>query len=420
MNVEFPAYNARRAKKVPKVARFAKSRYNLVMSIDFQQVYQKIREIGATAQQRKKTLDERRKHARFLLNLHADNLDGLRWKVESAKEADPALRCALPLNERLDAHLPPPASPLNAVLIAADGSQIFPSRHKPVMYYLINIGVIVMEMGSGKTPDIFVDTDLHYEDDKEFDTPTESQIALRRDLAERKKMLEICENYAGEIVTITDGQLELWGATDNDNLREYERSVQDYINALSDFKEKQIITAGYVDKPGANWLIRLLEITEIPENELKNLRQFSPLRGVTDLWLFGQILGKHERSAVFAFQAKTAEKYKNDLSLHFFYINIGDEKHPFIARIDIPRWVAQNKHKLELLHHSLIEQSRIMSHKPVPYILHRAHEIAVVSFQEQSQVDQMLALELRRNNREIGEFSGKQSAKDLPRRASFK
>jgi len=389
------------------------------MAIDFQQVHQKIKEIGATVQERKKTLEERRAHARFLLNLQADNLDGLRSKVESAKAADPNLRCALPLNERLDFHAPPPDLPLKATLIAADGSQIFPSRHKPILYYLINVGVIVMETGTSKAPEIFVDTDLHYGDDDETDVPTESQIALRRDLAERKKMLEVCENYTGDIITFTDGQLELWGAADNENLREFEKSILDYLNTLQAFREKEIITAGYIDKPVANWLIRLLEITEIPESELKSLRQISHMRGVTDLWLFSQILGQHERSAIFAFQAKTAEKYKNDLSLHFFYLNIGDEKHPVIARVDIPRWIAQNEAKLNLLHLSLIEQSRIMGNKPFPYLLHRAHEIAVVSFQEQNHVDQMLTLEIRRNNGEISETSGKQSAKDLPRRTHY-
>jgi hypothetical protein len=389
------------------------------MAIDFQQVYQKICEIGANAQQRKKTLDERRNRARDLLRRHADNLDGLRYKVETAKEADPAVRCALPLNERLDTHLPPPGSPLNAVLIAADGSQIFPSRHKPILYYLINVGVIVMEMGTGNAPEIFVETNLYYGDENEAEIPTESQVALRRDLAERKKILEVCENYSGDIITLTDGQLELWGASDNESLREFEKSIQDYLNTLRAFREKQIITAGYIDKPGANWLIRLLEIAEIPESELKNQRHFNPLRGVTDVWLFSEILGKHERSAVFAFQAKTVEKYKNDLSLHFFYLNIGDEKHPNIARVDIPRWVVQDEIQLNLLHLSIIEQSRIMGSKPFPYLLHRAHELAVVSFQEQHQVDQMLDLEIRRNNGEIGQISGKQSAKDLPGRSKY-
>jgi hypothetical protein len=57
-----------------------------------------------------------------------------------------------------------------------------------------------------------------------------------------------------------------------------------------------------------------------------------------------------------------------------------------------------------------------MSHAPFPYILHRAHEIAVVTHQEKEQIDQMLALSIRNNGGEVGEVSGKQSAKNLPGR----
>src|SRR5689334_3422830 len=99
------------------------------MALDFQQVYAKIKEIGASVQQRKKTLEERRAKARAMFGVYADALDTLREKVEAAKVVDPSVRCALPLNENLDTHLPPPALPLNATLIAADGSQINPDRH---------------------------------------------------------------------------------------------------------------------------------------------------------------------------------------------------------------------------------------------------------------------------------------------------
>src|SRR4051812_15933293 len=108
------------------------------MALDFQQVYAKIKEIGSTVQQRKKTLEERRAKARVLMNVYADALDVLRDKVETVKAADPGIRCALPLNERLDSHIPPPELPLNATLIAADGSQINPDRHGPIQYALVN------------------------------------------------------------------------------------------------------------------------------------------------------------------------------------------------------------------------------------------------------------------------------------------
>jgi hypothetical protein len=57
-----------------------------------------------------------------------------------------------------------------------------------------------------------------------------------------------------------------------------------------------------------------------------------------------------------------------------------------------------------------------MGARPYPYILHRAHEIAVVKFEEKHQVEQMLDVELRHAGSEIEAGSYKQSAKDLPGR----
>ena len=81
------------------------------MALDFQQVYAKIKEIGASVQQRKKMLDERRGEARRLLRSYANELEMLRERIDTIKAADPAIRCALPLKEPLDAHYPPPVVP---------------------------------------------------------------------------------------------------------------------------------------------------------------------------------------------------------------------------------------------------------------------------------------------------------------------
>jgi NurA domain-containing protein len=386
------------------------------MPIDYQQIYEKIQEIGKGARERKKTLEERRIKARELLNTYASELDVLRAKVDSAKVADPNLRCAYPLDESLASSYPPPVSVIQGTLIAADGSQIVPDRHSALQYYVINVGAIAMQVGSGNTPEIFTDTELHMLDEFEDTFFSDSQVALQRDVAERKKLLEVAKKYNGTIIALTEGQLELWGSVDSDNSRDFEKSLQDYLDALKEMEKQAVITSGYVDKPGANWVVRLLEIAIIPQDELPNLKKYHPFLGVTDLWLFSQILGKHERSTIFKLQAKSAEKYKDSLSIHFFYINVGDEKKPKIARVDVPLWIVNNKEALNNLHCALIEQAKIMGNEPFPYLLHRAHEIAVVTHKEKEEIDQMLAIEIRNNGGEVGEKSGKQSAKDLPGR----
>jgi hypothetical protein len=89
-----------------------------------------------------------------------------------------------------------------------------------------------------------------------------------------------------------------------------------------------------------------------------------------------------------------------------------------LVRVEIPRWVAEDASKLDLLQAALLQQCRVMGARPYPYILHRAHEIAVVKFEEKKQIEQMLELELRRAGDEIEEESNKQSAKNLPGRGS--
>ncbi len=381
------------------------------MPIDYQQIYTQIKAIGAGAQERKKRREEAQAKARELLAYYDSQLDVLRAKVDAARQSDPNIRCAAPLTESLASSFPAVDSAAQATLIAADGSQIPTDRHAAIQYFVINVGAIAMQVGSGATPEIFTETKLQMLDEFEDTYFSESQVALQRDIAERKKLLEVAKNYSGVIIALTEGQLELWGATDSDNGKDFEKSLQDYLSALKEMEKRKIITSGYVDKPGANWLMRLLEIASAPA-DLKELKKYHPLLGATDLWLFSQILGKHERSAIFALKAKSAEKYTDSLSIHFFYLNVGDKKKPKIARVDVPLWVVNDSQALNNLHAALIQQAEILGDAPFPYLLHRAHEIAVVSRQEKEQIDQLLALEIRNSGDEVGEVSGKQIAKN--------
>jgi hypothetical protein len=147
------------------------------------------------------------------------------------------------------------------------------------------------------------------------------------------------------------------------------------------------------------------------------LREFHPLRGVSDRWLFGDsknlLLPPGHRSAIFKIQSSSEKSYKGVLELHFFYLNVGTEGHPWPVRVEIPRWVVDDRQKLDLLHAVLVDQCRMMGSKPYPYLLHRAHETAVVKQEEKQQIEQLLLMELRKNDEDIDEGSNKQSAKDL-------
>jgi len=388
------------------------------MPINYQEIYSQIKEIGKGAKERRKKKEEAQASARDLLTAYNNELDLLRSKVDSAKQADANIRCAYPLNESLASSYPPSASVIQATLIAADGSQINPDRHAAIQFCVVNVGAIQMKLNSGETPEIFTDTELLYGDDllpNGFPL-SDGMVALKRDLAERTKLDKLSKGIQGSVVTFTDGPIELWGAKGED-AGTYEEIVQKYLGVLSRLQGRDVITAGYVDKPSADLVVRLLEIASADNEQIQKLKEFHPLRSVSDRWLYGEqknpLLPPGHRSAVFGIQSNSEKKYTGVLSLHFFYLNVGTEGHPWPVRVEIPKWVADDKEKLDLLHGVLVEQCRMMGSKPYPYLLHRAHETAVVKNEEKQQIEQMLAMELRNHDEEMDDISNKSSAKGL-------
>jgi len=61
-----------------------------------------------------------------------------------------------------------------------------------------------------------------------------------------------------------------------------------------------------------------------------------------------------------------------------------------------------------------------MGRRPYPYLLHRAHEEALVSQEEKGKLLERLALELQRQGLGLSQRSHKLSAKELPARARKK
>jgi len=395
------------------------------MALDYQQVREQVKRLGENAPLRERHLNDLRKQAKDWLEQSAADLDGLRYKVQLvAHNYDPSLRCALPVQESLDEHRPEPAVPGPMTILAADGSQINLDRHAEVQYCLVNVGAIQMRSGSAEPPVTRVNCQLFYAED--LLAITDNTLALKRDLSERTLLAELAAQAPKPVVTFTDGPMELWGGKGgtSEEASQYQKSVAEYLQVLARLSDLNAITAGYVDKPGSSLVVRLLEIASAPQDSLANIKKYHPLRGVTDRDLYHDLLDPGERSAVFAIseatQSQSAKNYEDRLAIHFFYLNTGRPGKPWLARVEIPGWVAANPAMLDQLHAALVSQCRIMGARPYPYLLHRAHETALVSLEEKEQVTQMIALELRRQGVEVGEKSNKQVAKDQPGRTRMR
>ncbi|HNS62658.1 MAG TPA: DNA double-strand break repair nuclease NurA, partial [Anaerolineales bacterium] len=328
------------------------------MPINYQEVYTQIQSIGAGAKERRKKKEDAQAEARRLLAQFGSQLDFLRSKVDSAKQADANIRCACPLDEPLASSFDVQPVPVSPTLIAADGSQAIADRHSPIQFCVINVGAICMKPNSGETPAVEVESELFYGDAiEENGLTTDGGVALRRDLAERSIIETLGKDLNESVVSFTDGTLEIFRAKDIDSPSAYRSVLDKYVSVLSRLQERGIISAGYIDKPSSSLVVKLLELTQItiPE-EMEKLRNAPPLKYVTDRWLFGynnklfQLLPPGHRSAVFKIQSNSEKTYKGALELHFFYLNVGTDGHPWPVRVEIPKWVADDKEKLNLLH----------------------------------------------------------------------
>ncbi|UCD97788.1 MAG: DNA double-strand break repair nuclease NurA [Chloroflexota bacterium] len=394
------------------------------MSLDFQSIRQQVMLLGENALEQAGELQNKREQALEILVENAQNLSDLRQKVEMVvRSYDPSLRCALPVAEPLTLASPLPNLPEVATLIAADGSQITPDRHAEVNFALINTGAIQMKFGSADPPETSISSELLYDEQlySAAGTLTEAQVALLRDIKEREILVKLAKTAAPPVVTFTDGPMELWGAKSGESAvrADFQERLKQYLEVLNQLYDLNVITAGYIDKPAANLVVRTLEVSMVPDAKLSEIADSHPLWGVTDIALYRQILQAGERSPIFAMQSQMLKSYRGALRLHFFYLNVGQTGRPYLVRVEIPAWVAENEDYIHALHAILIDQCRLMGGRPYPYLLHRAHETAVVRLEEKTQVTQMITQELRQRGLNVGEISSKQYAKQVPGRTRF-
>lgn len=382
------------------------------MPVNFREIQQQIRQIGQAAPRRARLLQERRAQALEALNAHAGRLAELRDLVARATRFNNRLRCAVPAAEALDLRRAVPPDPPPFTLLAADGSQINPDRHNAVEFAVINAGAVRLRPGQPAAPEEITRTILMQGDDLE--TPTgyvsEEVVALQRDLKERTLLAELAASSEPPVVTLTDGPLELYREPAEDRLSR--ALLVDYLGVLGELTRARVITAGYVDKPRADLVVRLLELLLLPGGNLEGAGRERPLLHVRDEDLYQDLLQPGERSALFAIQSASSQYFRDELALHFFYLNVGRPGKPYLARVEVPAWLCAAPAYLDLLHAALVGQCRQMGANPYPYALTRAHEVAVVSFDEKQQLGEMISAELRRQGVEVGERSNKQVGKD--------
>ncbi len=347
-----------------------------------------------------------------LLNDAAADSEMLRQAIEEAEQQLTNLYLAKPTNEPILSHYLLPQAPQSYTLIAADGSQIVPSRHRALQFGVVNVGLIKAHIGSGEAPEIRVETELLALDQIQTAEGTligEDEVALLRDLAERKLIRQaVAPDDLEPIITLTDGPLDVFfrSTIQGDRGQEVQREV---FEIDQDLRRRGVVTAGYIDKPGSAMLSRMLAIFQCKRQGLpleSNNRELN----LSDRFILQDVLRlPGERSAIFEAITRNARKPASSLPVAFFYLNAScDEIEPCLVRVEFPLWVSEVPGLVDKLHAVIYKEAQVLDSHPYPYLLHRSHELAVVKRVEadeieamlQSQIDPEIRLHQQRSNKD--------------------
>lgn len=385
------------------------------MALEFEKLTHDIQEMVRRTHRREQERDLLLDELLERLRAHATDWDGFEFCLGLAiKRAGlKKLRAARPLHneEPMDAALDPPLLPLQATIVASDGSQIVPDRHAPFLYSLINVGIFVYFHGRGETPAQYALADLDYPGKEAPESGSLSPakfadsgtiVGLRRDKAEIEALARSTWKYRREdrpFLALLDQRLLYWpavGAGDSEGSKEI--VLQAWQEAMTGIRQSEGLLAGYIVRSRKQSVITLLKSLDIeePDFDLTGLTEQDSSFGLTDTMLFNQILGPGQRSKVFVDVSQHNDDFRRQDAHNevcFFYLNPGGTGRQ-VARVDIPMWVARDPDVVGAVHALIYDQCQILGN--YPYALARADEIAVVGRRDQQSLDVMIENAMQR------------------------
>jgi hypothetical protein len=408
------------------------------MTLELDKLVPDLEQMARAAAEMRRAQLERARQLRELLSERATDWEGIRAGLHRAEKiADPKyFRAAAPLSEDepLDTPIPVEPPPHRATIIAADGSQIMPDRHAAFLYYLINVGAIVYHHGDGRAPHIHTSPHLFYpqiEDDQTDDEPgfDKSQVTIARDRREIEMLANLSAAYrgsAGCVLAVLDQRLLYWPMVGERGSTE--GVVAAWTRAMRDIHNTGALLAGYIDRPGKRSVITMLQ-TLLDEEEVdwRAMGRRPVGNELTDAGLYATLLGPGERSPVFVDISPANRRFAEEdpnIEVCFFYLNAGASnvileadldprgEARAIARVDIPRWVAEDAAAVRTVHSLVYDQCRVLPN--YPYALTRADELAVVGRDDQESLNAMIGLAMQREG-VTGEVTAKRDSKEIGR-----
>ncbi|MCS7251118.1 MAG: DNA double-strand break repair nuclease NurA [Thermoflexus sp.] len=369
--------------------------------LDWRQVRRYVQEMANYTGDRLRVHPPTLRYALSLLHRFSEDLERLQRMGQEALRA--GWRGAIPWGEPLAARFPLPPEQPQAMVIAADGSQIYPDRHGTIPYFVLNIGLIEMRPGSGAPPETWHHLVFWYREEELFTEDGEmralNDLEAERDIQELEQLTAAMAQRAGDPfgppVGLADGMLLPWALARGEPFaavpaERYRELFHRAVGALEAAKETGGAIAGYVDRPTGHAVLRLLALGLLDEITREKVADY-PFGQLRDRALFAELLEPGERSALFAHTWPINDHLGHKgHRLLFFYLNVGTKGRPHLARVEIPEWVARDQARLDRLHRAIWDQCQILAEAPYPYLLTRAHELARIRSEERKQLEQMI------------------------------
>jgi len=351
------------------------------------------------------------------------------WEALAAQARQSTISAAAP-REPLDAVHPRPHASSAYEVLATDGSTIEPDRHGPAMCALINVGRVRIRYGADASASLDNEPRLYFRPEELYLSQggsrrllSERLLDARRSVAEMAALARLGRDSPADLprVALADGLLTIWrqdwAEADSDLLEGELRSALDAI------AEAQLPLAAYVSNPHSHWVADLLRqaagcqagpqscsadcapLAESPADGTSASDELCSLSGLVDVQLY-EHLQSGDRSGVFEVAGRDQDRYGARNRSNFFYLHVGSE----IARVEVPRWVAEDSRALELVHWVICDQSE--RGQGYPAALARAHEQAVLTGQDRRAFEQLVVEALQRAGQRTG-LSEKRISKNV-------
>lgn len=383
------------------------------MALELNKLTGQVQAMGQALAQREGETRDRIARARETLARRPEVTSELQAKIRRAREIDQWRRGALPLGTSLNDRRQAGVATPPFILIAADGSQIYPDRHGIATYYLLNTGTIVLRAGSGQAPMVSSAPEIFFSDDDLYNADGQLHLPeyinaqrARRELAALADLAEAERDALGgdlsvPIVCLVDGPLLPWQGGDADSDEAISEEIDFFARQMRRLHAARAIPLGYIDRPNSAYVLRILELVDQPVEKItrETLRRGRFLL-LADRLLFDD-LQPNERSALFSPNSEANDHYEEASGgdrVIFAYANLARQDCPqssAIARIEVPKWVADDVTLFDTAQAAIYANCEPVSY---PYVLARAHELAVVGQAERADLEAMLFQSMLRNN----------------------